>query len=109
MPRSALPPLLLLLLLVAASPVSAQHRLAGTPLQRGVAAIRLRAMLGGRAAMRTPGTPILSDPHAALPLRLPERAGRLVSIPLAPALDLRAGIQWWPTGPRALAGLRYRY
>ena len=24
-------------------------------------------------------------------------------------LDLRAGLQWWPTGPRALAGLRYRY
>ncbi|MBK6420997.1 MAG: hypothetical protein IPI38_14060 [Gemmatimonadetes bacterium] len=103
------PFLLSLLLLLLAIPAAAQHSVARSTLQRGVAAIRLRAMLAGQGTARPPAAALVVDPRAAMPLRIPDRAGRLVTIPLASALDLRAGILWWPTGPRALAGFRYRY
>lgn len=109
MVRRARIPLLLLLGLAPATPVAAQHAVARPALQRGVAAIRLRAMLAGQGTARPPIMAQVVDPRAAVLLRIPDRAGRLVSIPLGPALDLRAGLLWWPTGPRALAGFRYRY
>ena len=109
MAHRALIPLLLLVCLTPATPVAAQHAVARPTLQRGVAAIRLRATLAGQGTDRPPIMAQVVDPRAAVPLRIPDRAGRMVTIPLGPVLDLRAGLLWWPTGPRALAGFRYRY
>jgi hypothetical protein len=104
--------LLLLLLMhcsaVAGSGLSAQQRMDPRMLRRGVAALRLRAMLGPVVTRR--GTlPGFSASAGLPPLLLRTRRGRAFYLPLGDGVDLRAGLEWWAPQPRGSVGIRLRF
>ncbi|MDX2121382.1 MAG: hypothetical protein SF070_10050 [Gemmatimonadota bacterium] len=103
--------LLLLLLMhcaAAASDLGAQSRMDPHTLRRGVAALRLRAMLGPAVTpTRTlPGSLAFPD---LTPLLRPAQRARTVFLPLGSGIDLRAGVEWWALEPRGSLGIRLRF
>lgn len=107
--RRALLILLLLLGSAAASGgLSAQLRMEPRTLRRGVAALRLRAMLGPVVTRHgtLPGFTVSPGLPSVL---LPARRGRNFYLPLGQRVDLRAGLEWWAPAPRGSVGIRLRF
>ena len=104
--------LLLLLLMhgsaAAGSGLSAQQRMDPRMLRRGVAALRLRAMLGP-VVTRHGTLPGFTASPGLPPLLLPARRGRTFYLPLGQGVDLRAGVEWWAPEPRGSVGIRLRF
>lgn len=103
--------LILLLLLGSAAGsggLSAQLPMDPRTLRRGVAALRLRAMLGPGVTRRgtLPGFTVFPG---LPPLQLPARRGRTFTLPLGQRVDLRAGVEWWASAPRGAVGIRLRF
>ncbi len=104
--------LLILLLLhcsaAAGSSLNAQQRMDPRTLRRGVAALKLRAMLGP-VLTRQSTLPGFTVSPGLPPLLLPARRGRTFYLPLGPRFDLRAGVEWWAPEPRGSVGIRLRF
>lgn len=103
--------LILLLLLGSAaadSGLNAQLRMDPRTLRRGVAALRLRAMLGP-VVTRQGTLPGFTMSPGLSPLLLPARRGRAFYLPLGRRVDLRAGVEWWAFEPKGSVGIRLRF